>query len=241
MLVALIGATVAAINLGPGFAITIERALCRAVGAECGQPGIFVASGPAVPLTDPRLSAWERELLMHPDPQVPASELRPLTASELAWLEVNDPEAYAAAVEARSWAEQRTLLEAALDADLDDFQAYKDSEDHDPRMDWTDDDCSAPVVGSSGLSFNFTEACERHDFGYRNAKRLGLFNSHKRRIDAVFAKDMYESCEEVFLFARKNCKFMAGLFYAGVRAAGGHCDPPGRIGRIPGPCAPEHR
>lgn len=239
LLVASIGATIAAINLGPGLATAIEGALCRAVGAECRSSAAF-PYGPAVPLTDPRLSAWERELLAHPDPQVAAVELRPLTASELAWLELNDPEAYAAALEAHSWAEQRELLDTALSADLEDFQAQKNSEEHDPRMDYSDDDCSAPVVGSSGLSFDFTEACERHDFGYRNAKRLGLFNSYKRRIDAVFAKDMYDSCKDELLFARKNCKFMAGLFYAGVRVAGGRCDPPGRIERVPGPCAPEH-
>ncbi len=240
VVVALIATAFAAIDSGPGIAGAVEGALCDAVGAECSPAAASSPVGPALPLHDPQLSDWERDLLLNPDPQFPALELSSFTASEMAWLETNDPEAFAAALEVHAWAEQREVLDAALDAELGTFLAYKHSSDHDPRMDYSDDECSAPVVGSKGLSFDFTEACERHDFGYRNSKRLGLFDSYKARIDAVFATDMYSSCEEVIIFARKHCRFMAGLFYTGVRAAGGHCDPPGPVGRVPGPCAPEH-
>ena len=37
-----------------------------------------------------------------------------------------------------------------------------------PTLDWSNDGCSAPIVGSEGRSFNFRAACDRHDFGYRN-------------------------------------------------------------------------
>ena len=41
-----------------------------------------------------------------------------------------------------------------------------------PTLDWSNDGCSAPIVGSEGRSFNFRPACDRHDFGYRNLKIL---------------------------------------------------------------------
>ncbi|MDQ3728545.1 MAG: phospholipase [Actinomycetota bacterium] len=238
-LVALIAMAAAAINLGPGFAGAVQEAFCHALGASCLPASRGHAYGPALPLVDPELLASQRDQLLDPDPQNRTLELSELSASELAWLELNDPEAYGAAVEARSWSEQHDLLRAALDADLSAFLDYKRSGEHDPRMDYTDDGCSAPVLGSKGLSYDFTESCERHDFGYRNAKRLGVFDQLKDRIDLIFAKDMRASCEEVMVFARKNCRFIATAYYAGVRGAGGFCDPPGPVGRVPGPCAPE--
>lgn len=239
-LLALVAAAVAAINLGPGFAGAIPEAFCHALGAACAPAPGGHAYGPALPLVDPELLPSQRDQLVDPDPQNRTLELEALSASELAWLELNDPEAYAAAVEARSWSEQHNILAAALDAELGTFLDYKRSDEHDLRMDYTDDGCSAPVLGSKGLSYDFTESCERHDFGYRNAKRLGVFDQLKDRIDLIFAKDMRASCEEIVVIARKNCRFMVNLYYAGVRGAGGFCDPPGPVGRIPGPCAPEH-
>ena len=64
-----------------------------------------------------------------------------------------------------------------------------------PFLDWTTDGCSAPVVGGEGRSFNFTQACMRHDFGYRNIKRLGLFNELVRtKLDEQFRRDLESSC-----------------------------------------------
>lgn len=51
-----------------------------------------------------------------------------------------------------------------------------------PTLDWTSDGCSAPIVGSQGRSFNFRSACNRHDFGYRNFKNLGLFDTSTRTL-----------------------------------------------------------
>ena len=117
-----------------------------------------------------------------------------------------------------------------------DFQRAKAN--HPSPFDWNDNGCSSPIDISG--TYNFNKACERHDFGYRNAKRLGVFDQLKDRIDLVFAMDMRASCEDVFVFARKNCRFMATLYYAGVSGAGGFCDPPGPLSRVPGPCAPEY-
>lgn len=240
ILVSLIAAAFAAVSVGPGIPGAVEEALCRAVGAQCSGAGSGVAAGPAVPLADPMLTDLERRILLLPDPQYADYELEPFSAPELAWLELNDPEAYEAALRVRSWSEERDLLDQALDADLDTFAEYRDSEGHDPRMDYSEDGCSVPVIGPSGDIFEFRPACERHDFGYRNAKRLGLFDGYKRRIDAVFAKDLYDRCGEVFFIGKKQCKTFAAAYYSAVRVAGGHCNPPGPVGRIPGPCAPEN-
>lgn len=237
-LVALVAVALAAINPGPGFAGALQDALCRAVGGACVETA--VAYGPALPLTDPELTDLERELLLHPDPQMAALDVRRFTAAELAWLEAYEPELFEAALEAESWAQQEEFLDLALEASLGEFQALKDSAEHDPRMDWSDDGCSAPVFGSEKPWFDFREACERHDFGYRNAKRLGVFDGYKERIDVVFAKDLYDSCQEQAWWERKQCKFTAGLFVAAVRAAGGHCEIPGTGELVPGPCAPKH-
>ena len=178
LLVATVAVSLAAIDLGPGFASSVQSAFCRAVGADC----------------------------------TPAEAL----------------------------ATERELLDEGLEASLADFQAVKDSPDHDPRMDYSDDGCSAPVLGSEKPWFHFREACERHDFGYRNAKRLGLFHEYKRRIDAIFARDMVEACEMEAWWQRGLCRETAALYLSGVTLAGGFCELPGDLGRVPGPCAPEH-
>ena len=67
-------------------------------------------------------------------------------------------------------------------------------------FDWTSDGCSAPLVGNTGLSFNFRDPCRRHDFGYRNlsaartplrhvARRSGT-RTNRRRVDRQFLADM---------------------------------------------------
>ena len=136
---------------------------------------------------------------------------------------------------------ERELLDEALSVRLDEFHAIKNSAEHDPRMDYSDDGCSAPVTGSEGFWFHFREACERHDFGYRNSKRLGLFDEYKYRIDILFADDMLAACEQEVWWQRRPCRWMAGVYFGAVSIAGGHCELPGELpGRIPGPCAPEH-
>ena len=52
------------------------------------------------------------------------------------------------------------------------FVNIANEQNHDVRLDWSSDGCSAPVVHSTGRSFDFTNACRRHDFGYRNMSQL---------------------------------------------------------------------
>jgi len=91
-----------------------------------------------------------------------------------------------------------------------------------PHLDWTTDGCSAPVVGGEGRSFNFTHACVRHDFGYRNIKRLGQFNEVVRtKLDEQFRRDLESSCATQVRTRKIRCQMWAETFYVAVRATGG--------------------
>ena len=91
-----------------------------------------------------------------------------------------------------------------------------------PFLDWATDGCSAPVVGGEGRSFNFTHACVRHDFGYRNIKRLGKFNEIIRtKLDEQFHRDLESSCATQVRTRKIRCLMWAETFYVAVRATGG--------------------
>ena len=53
---------------------------------------------------------------------------------------------------------------------LDQFMALRAAAYDAPRLDWSSDLCSVPVVGEPQRSipqgFDYRAACERHDFGY---------------------------------------------------------------------------
>ncbi len=99
----------------------------------------------------------------------------------------------------------------------------------DAWFDWSNDGCSAPLVGNTGRTFNFTEACRRHDFGYRNARlleqRYGSGTSWsgdaRKRIDQQFMSDMKRHCKGRRLIDRPTCYSWAYTFYTAVRVAGG--------------------
>lgn len=99
----------------------------------------------------------------------------------------------------------------------------------DAWFDWSTDYCSAPLVGNTGRSFNFTEPCRRHDFGYRNAKLLdrrygaGRYwnSSTRKRTDQQFLADMLDHCSTRWIFDRPSCVAWAYTYYGAVRAAGG--------------------
>jgi hypothetical protein len=115
----------------------------------------------------------------------------------------------------------------------------------DDWFDWSTDLCSAPLIGSSGRTFDFTEPCLRHDFAYRNfklmdqryscARRLphqacgpGTSNygkwwntKNRSRIDLRFRTDMLKHCASRSLLDYLPCTAWATVFYKGVRTAGG--------------------
>lgn len=236
---ALLASVLLVADFGPRAAALIERAACEVAAGCRAEPGAAAGDDAARLSLDPRLAGIERAELLAADPQDAQAVAGSLGPEELAWLARNDPEALAAAERARLWGEERELVDRYAAGDLRDFLDYKRS-GGDARLDFTDDGCSAPVVGSTGFSFDFTEACERHDFGYRNYKSLGLFDEEKGRVDRQFVIDMLGHCSGRGFLLRAQCRRWAYVFYAGVLGFGGHCDPPGPIGRLPGPCAPEY-
>lgn len=116
---------------------------------------------------------------------------------------------------------ERLVFRTSLTA----FVSVADSVERDERLDWSSDGCSAPVVGSSGRSFDFTSACRRHDFAYRNIARLDdgrHWTSRMRaRVDSVFLRDMRTDCASRPRVTRASCRNWASLFYSVVRARGG--------------------
>ena len=108
---------------------------------------------------------------------------------------------------------------------LKSFIAIADANNRDKRLDWTTDGCSAPVIGSTGRTFNFYNACRRHDFAYRNFSRLekGKWwtETFRARVDAVFKKDMASDCAARSLIDKRSCMAWVNIFYEAVRAYSG--------------------
>mgnify|MGYP001106530846 FL=1 len=87
---------------------------------------------------------------------------------------------------------------------------------------WERDGCSAPVLGSG--PFDFTLACTRHDFGWRNLKAIDTDSgapvwhvSNKDRVDAGFLWDMRTRCSAFSAVLRLGCDTTARVYYTAVR------------------------
>ena len=107
---------------------------------------------------------------------------------------------------------------------LADFVAIADDPTHDVRLDWTTDGCSAPILESTGRSFDFYSSCRRHDFGYRNLLRMEggrhWTQTIRLRIDRLFRRDMRASCTNKIILMRVQCLSWAETYYRTVRAFG---------------------
>ncbi|MFF6781606.1 phospholipase A2 [Streptomyces sp. NPDC012510] len=99
------------------------------------------------------------------------------------------------------------------------------------KFNWDTDYCSwAPEKIAGGYDFSF--ACYRHDFGYRNYKKIAgkaaFKRSHKLRIDKAMLGDMNRACGQRFWAdpltpaARKKakaaCLKTAKKYYSAVRS-----------------------
>ena len=104
------------------------------------------------------------------------------------------------------------------------FVAIADTATHDVRLDWSTDGCSAPIVQSTGRSFDFYNACRRHDFGYRNMSRFKngrVWNETVRlRIDGQFRKDARASCTSKIRLTKVQCLAWAETYFRAVRSFG---------------------
>ncbi|CAB4673783.1 MAG: hypothetical protein F2650_03525 [Actinobacteria bacterium] len=104
------------------------------------------------------------------------------------------------------------------------FVATASSPIRDDRLNWGTDGCSAPIIQSTGRSFDFYAACWRHDFGYRNMSQLknGRVWSEtlRLRIDQRFRKDMRASCASKVRVTRIQCLTWAETFFRTVRRFG---------------------
>ena len=119
---------------------------------------------------------------------------------------------------------QRVAENLLFHKSLPAFVAIADSPKHDVRLDWSTDGCSAPVVQSTGRSFDFYNACRRHDFGYRNMSRFKngrVWNETVRlRIDGQFRKDARASCTSKLRLTKMQCLAWAETYFRAVRSFG---------------------
>lgn len=111
---------------------------------------------------------------------------------------------------------------------LSGFLRTANSAGRDPWYDWATDWCSAPLVGSTGRSFDFRASCRRHDFGYRNLNRIenryrvDAWNATSRKwVDGRFLADMKAHCAGRSVLLRPTCYNWAYTFYWAVRLRGG--------------------
>jgi hypothetical protein len=89
----------------------------------------------------------------------------------------------------------------------------------DYEFDWSTDYCSDSP--DNPLGFDFRLSCARHDFGYRNYKKLSLFTaSTKARVDSAFYEDLKRKCATYSIWVRGACYSLAWTYYQAVKAFG---------------------
>ncbi|KAF1994716.1 secretory phospholipase A2 [Amniculicola lignicola CBS 123094] len=90
------------------------------------------------------------------------------------------------------------------------------------ELNWDADGCSHSPEEPFG--FNFKDACNRHDFGYRNTEKQGRRNEELReKLDDQFLKDMTEWCKSGAKgwFGDANaCEDTAKVYFEFVREFG---------------------
>ena len=89
--------------------------------------------------------------------------------------------------------------------------------------DLTTDLCSS--APDRGPSFDFRLACIRHDFAWRNLRRLdrlagGGIDTHARRVAATnqFLRDMQATCVPKGIVVRSACRLVAAAYHRAVLA-----------------------
>jgi hypothetical protein len=88
----------------------------------------------------------------------------------------------------------------------------------DYAFDWSTDYCSASP--DKPLGFDFRISCHRHDFGYRNFKKLSVFPANKPRLDDAFYADLKAVCTTYGVVAKQTCQALAWTYYQAVKTFG---------------------
>jgi len=83
-------------------------------------------------------------------------------------------------------------------------------------------DCSSefgPIgPGDTGRSFNFTDACDTHDYGYDLLRFFDIGGDARRDVDKQFSADLAAACADRGFFTRYNCRDWADAFAIAIRA-----------------------
>jgi hypothetical protein len=83
-----------------------------------------------------------------------------------------------------------------------------------PRCGWGSNGCTGAPNKIPVLKFNFKPACDRHDFGYGNYKRLNLRKEkHRKTIDKQFLKDLVGECSKYGILKKIPCRLAAAEYY----------------------------
>ncbi|MGR4884056.1 phospholipase A2 [Streptomyces sp. LARHCF249] len=146
------------------------------------------------------------------------------------WRDLGSPAVSATRTEKIARLESLTQLGPEATADwLQTLDAHRRGVPDRYEFRWTNNACNLPAKNTVA-GYDFTAACVRHDFGYRNYRDLHgekAFRSNpngKARVDEVFLQDMNNVCHQQarqptsqmpFDFAA--CKAAAETFYHGVK------------------------
>lgn len=104
--------------------------------------------------------------------------------------------------------------EYLYDVSLNEFVEIRAQQPYPDQLDWSADSCTWSP--DEPLGWDFSQSCNRHDFGYRNYKNQGRFNDGTRlQIDDNFKADMYGACAN-----DGACEKAADLYYWAVRTFG---------------------
>ena len=71
-----------------------------------------------------------------------------------------------------------------------------------------------------GVIFDFTQACQTHDYCYDlgAASRLNYSHVKKTDCDQIFRDDMFYDCSNRSLHNRPDCWYYANIYFVGVKA-----------------------
>lgn len=125
----------------------------------------------------------------------------------------------------RGPSEYQSASRIVFSTSLRDFIALVGDPGHDSRLVWDSDKCSAPLLGSAGKTYDFSDACRRHDFAYRNLSRVDngrrWTSTLRNRVDNVFRRDMDTGCAARPKVQRAACRAWARLYFSAVRQFAG--------------------